>query len=311
MSTLTQPRTFSDAQAGLGFVQAQTTHIETQVYKTRYPGIRYQGLIPIDTSAHPYAQAVDYYSMDEAGEAQWIADRAADIPVVGTEMGKSTTAVHTAGIGYDYGLIEVNQASMLGMPLTADKANAARHQYERMVDKVAFDGDTEKGFEGLYSYTGVDVMSAPTGSWAAATEDEILADINAQLTGVFTATGEVAMADTLLLPATKYQYIASRRLGDTGMTILDFIQKSNAYTAETGLPLTIRGIRGLDTAGASDAARSVAYRRSPEVLKLHIPMPHRFLPVQVVGLTFKVPGIFRLGGLDIRLPKEVRYMDGL
>ncbi len=55
----------------------------------------------------------------------------------------------------------------------------------------------------------------------------------------------------------------------------------------------------------------IAFRRSPEVLKLHIPMPLRFLPVQIDGLRYKVPGVFRLGGLDIRLPKEVIYRDGL
>lgn len=305
------PELFQDAQAALGFVQKQTTHVEAGVYKTRFPAIRYPGLIPVDTSANPWVKAVDYYSMEDVGEAQWLADRANDIAVVGGQMTKSSTAVHMAGIGYDYGLEEVNQARMLGMNLTGDKAVAARSIYERKVDNIAFTGDAAKGFEGLYSYTGVDVTSAPTGSWATATEDQILADINALLTGVFTATSEVAMADTLLLPSTKYQFIASKRLGDTGGTILEFVQRANSYTAETGQPLTIRSLRGLDTAGAGATPRMVAYRRSPEVLKMHIPMPHNFLPVQVVGLTFKVPGIFRLGGLDIRLPKEVRYSDGL
>jgi len=41
-------------------------------------------------------------------------------------------------------------------------------------------------------------------------------------------------------------------------------------------------------------------------------MPHRFLPVFQGGpLHWVVPGVFRLGGLDIRRPKEVRYIDGI
>jgi hypothetical protein len=48
------------------------------------------------------------------------------------------------------------------------------------------------------------------------------------------------------------------------------------------------------------------------VLKMHIPMPHRFLPVWQTGpMRFDVPGIFRLGGLEIRRPKAVRYVDGI
>lgn len=298
-------------QTNLGFVQSQTAHVEAGVYAMRFPSIRYPGLIPVDTSAPEWIKTVDYYSMDISGTAGWTADRAKDLNMVGVELGKSSSNVFMADIGYDYGLEEVNQAAGLGMNLPGEKAAAARTIYERTVDNIAFTGDDEKGWSGLFNSAAVIAEAAPTGGWATATEDQILADINAVITGVFTNTNEIAMADTLILPSVKYQYIASKRLGDTGMTILEFIQKANAYTAETGQKLNIRSSRGLNTAGVGDTSRMVAYRNSPEVLKMHIPMRHRFLPVQIDGLTYQVPGIFRLGGLDIRLPREVRYMDGI
>lgn len=298
-------------QTNLGFVQSQTAHVEAGVYAARFPSIRYPGLIPVDNSAPEWIKTVDYYSMDIAGKAGWTADRAKDLNMVGTNLGKASSQVFMADIGYDYGLEEVNQASMLGMNLPSEKAAAARLIYERTVDNIAFTGDVEKGWKGLYNSAAVVADSAPTGGWATATEDQILGDINAVLSGVFSATNEIAIADTLILPSLKYQLIASMRLGDTGVTVLEFIQRANSYTAETGQQLNIRSSRGLNTAGAGSTARMVAYRNSPEVLKLHIPMRHRFLPVQVAGLTYQVPGIFRLGGLDIRLPKEVRYSDGI
>lgn len=298
-------------QTNLGFVQSQTAVVETGVYAHRFPAIRYPGLIPLDYSAPEWIKTVDYYSMDISGKAGWTADRAKDLNMVGTQLGKSSTSVFMADIGYDYGLEEVNQASALGMNLPGEKAMAARLIYERTVDNIAFTGDEEKGWKGLFNSTSVIAAAATTGDWATATEDQILADINEILSGVFTETNEIAMSDTLILPSLKYQYIASKRLGDTGITILEFIQRANAYTAETGRPLNIRSSRGLNTAGVGGTSRMVAYRNSPEVLKLHIPMRHRFLPVQIDGLTYQVPGIFRLGGLDIRLPKEVRYSDGI
>lgn len=314
---MTNPLTI-DKQAGLAFVLSQTAHIEPEVYKQRLPQIRYRspdgvGLIPVDTSANPWAKTVDYFSMETAGEAKWTADRATEINVVGTNMDKSSTAVYMADIGYDYGLEEVEQARLLGYNLPADKAMVAFQVYERMVDKVAFEGDATKGFKGLLNNAAVTAANAANGDWTNVntTEDEILADINGAIMGIYTDTNSVAIADTVLMSAEKYAHIASTRLGDTGMTILDFIKKSNAYTALTGQPLTIRAIRGLETAGTGGTSRLVAYRRDPSVLKLHIPMPHRFLPVEVKGLLYQVPGIFRLGGLDIRLPKEVRYADGL
>lgn len=305
--------TYDAMQANLGFVRSQTAHIEAGVYRTRYPAIRYNSLIPVDYSAPEWIKSVEYFSMDVAGRAEWTADRASDIPVVGTRMEQHSTPVYMASIGYDYGLEEINQAQMLGMGLPGEKAAAARLVYERTVDHIAFEGDDEKGFQGLIDYSGVPAGAAPNGDWGGtgSTGDMVLADINAAITGVFTATNTVAIADTILLPPAKLQYIGSTRLGDTSETILSFVQRANALTAETGQQLTIRGLRGLETAGNGSTARMIAYRNSPEVLKMHIPMPHRFLPVQIVGLTFKIPGIFRLGGLDIRLPQEVRYSDGI
>jgi len=41
-------------------------------------------------------------------------------------------------------------------------------------------------------------------------------------------------------------------------------------------------------------------------------MPHRFLPAWQSGpLRWDIPGVMRLGGLDVRLPKEVVYLDGI
>ncbi|PHP66717.1 hypothetical protein CSC94_12700 [Zhengella mangrovi] len=310
---------FNDAmQANLGFVVKQTAHIEAGVYEIKYPDLDYASLIPVDTSANPWVTSVTYYSMDKVGAAKWINGNGKDVPVVGTSMQQHETAVYTAGIGYDYGFEEVNQARMLGMALEAEKASAARRAYEQMVYDIAFTGDTEKGWKGLFNsaaVTAASVAADGTGSatgWSTKTPAQILRDVNDMITGIHTATKTSGLADTLLLPYTSFNAIASTARSDNSdTTILEFLQRANVFTANSGRPLTIRGHRGLETAGAANAKRMVAYRRDPSVLKLHIPMPHQFLPVQVDGLQFTVPGVFRLGGLDIRLPKEVLYRDGI
>lgn len=309
---------FNDAmQASLGFAQKQTAHIEAGVYRVRYPELNYAELVPVDTSAGEFVKSVTYYSMDGAGAAKWLNGNGKDVPVVGAQMEQHETAVHTAGIGYSYGYEEVNQARLLGISLDGEKARIARRAYEEMVYDVALNGDSAKGFEGLYAYTGVPAASVTadgTGSattWASKTPDKIIRDVNALLTGIVTATKETELADTLILPTERFNTIASTRLTDTGMTVLEFIQKANVYTAQTGQPLMIRGKRGLLTKGAGSTARMIAYRRAPDVLKLHIPMVHRFFPVQIEGFQFTIPGMFRLGGLDVRLPKAVSYGDGI
>lgn len=301
-----------DAQAALGFIESQTTHVESQVNETVYPDIQYPALIPVDTSAGAMAQSVTYYSSDKFGAAKWINGNADDIPLAGTELTQHQTPVYTAAIGYGWGWEEVEQAMMLGRNLRADDAMAARRAYEEMVDQIAMFGDTSKNFQGLVNTSTVPEVAATTGTWGTATADQILGDVNDALLGVGTATLYTTTADTLLLSPAKMNFLATKRLGDTTLTILEFLRRNNTHTAMTGQELTIRAVRGLETAGTGNTEQMVAYRRDPQVLKLHIPMPHRFLPVYQAGpLRWVVPGVFRLGGLDIRRPKEVRYVYGI
>ncbi len=305
-------RTF-DAQAAMGFVIAQTAHVEASVYAIKYADIQYPFLVPVDTSAHPFAKTITYFSSDKAGVAGWINGNSDDIPMADVEMTQFETAVFTAGIGYGYGWEEINQAQMLGIGLANDKASAARRAAEEMIDRIALEGDDLKGFEGLFDHSAVTATGATNGDWdGTATPDEIIEDVNGALSNVQVATNNIILADTLILPFVRWNHIASTRLTETNMTILEWIRANNVYTAQTGAPLTIRAARKLDDAGVSATARMIAYRRNPEVLKLHMPMPHRFLPVWQTGpLRWDVPGVMRFGGLDIRLPNEISYVDGI
>lgn len=305
-----------DAQASLGFLISQTSHIEAGVYEIEYGDIQYQDLIPVDTSAHPFAKSVTYYSMDKFGAAKWINGNADDIPMVSSEMSKYETPVYTAGVGYGWGFEEIGYAMRMGVNLQDIDARTARRAYEEMVDRVALQGDAEKNFDGLIDNAGVTAVAAPVGDWGGTGTDylTVLGDVNAALSGIATLVlwKGTRIADTLLLPYEKLMYLSEVLLPGTTTTLLAHIMANNVLTALYGKKLTIRAIRGLETAGAGGTARMVAYRRDPEVLKMHIPMPFRFLPVWQSGpLRWYVPGVFRLGGLDIRLPGEVRYVDGI
>lgn len=308
------PTVFNDAQAALGFVLAQTSYIERQVNEIVYPDIQYPMLVPVDTSAPEWSKSVTYFSQNKFGAAQWLNGNADDIPRAGTERTKFETEVHMAGIGYGYGLEEINQASMLGINLAGEDAMAARRAYEEFVERIALTGDTAKGMTGLINASTVTATAnASAKLWSAATPAEILNDVNQALIGQFTGTLFTSMADTVLMPYSRYLSIASRMVStDSSESILNWLLRNNAYTAQTGRPLMIRAIRGLDTAGGSSSARMVTYRRDPTVVKMHIPMPHRFLPAfQASPTRVEVAGIFRLGGVDWRRPKEAAYTDGI
>lgn len=308
-----------DAQVAMAFAVSQATRINATVYQTRYPEIRYRGLVPVDTTGPEWVKSVTYFSLDGVGQAEWLNAGADDVPRAELMRAKTETTVSMAGIGYGWNIEELAQAQQLGIDLNAAKGRTARRAAEEKTDAVAFFGDVEKGFTGITNnplVTAADAAATGTGSsteFADKTPGQILADVNAAITGVFTGTSYTGLADTVLLPYTQMHQIGTTQLStNTETTVLQWLRTNNVYTMETGQPLTIRGIRGLETAGDGGTARMVAYRNSEEVLKMDMPMPFRFFPVWQTGpFRFEVPGAFRIGGVNFMLPKEAIYVDGV
>lgn len=298
------PTQVMDAQAALGFVVSQRTHIETEVLRRPMPEITYSRLIPVDTSPAAFAPSVTFFSQDNVGQAKFINGKGDDIPLVNLMRTKFEQTVNMAGVGYSFSLEEIGAAQLYGQSLTSDGAMAARESYEQLVDEVAFVGNTQLGVEGLLNTTGITTVAAAQ-TFTAATPDQILATINTALTAIMTSTNGTERADTVLLPLAQYGDLATRRLtSDGGMTVLDFINRANVYTAMTGQPLTVIGTHRLTN-------RMVVYRRDPQVLKLIMPMPLQFIPPQYRNLEVVTLGMFRFAPVSIRRPAAIRYITGI
>ncbi|MGX5719917.1 DUF2184 domain-containing protein [Shinella zoogloeoides] len=315
---------FNDAQA-LAFVTAQAYKVNQTVYEARYPDWDFGRLIFVDTSGPEWSPGVLTYSSDMSGRANWQAGGAKDVPMADVSQDYQTKNFHLAAIGYQWNIEEVN--TTMGFPganLPDRRARAARLAYMKFMYDLTLKGNTEKGLGGLINYSGVTKTDAPndgTGSsryWVDSsgvgqkTPAQIVRDINIALQGVWLDSKEIEMADTILLPIEAYNYIAATPYSATTMeTILSFVMRTNIYTLTTGRPLTIRTVRELGTGDAAGTAgRLVAYKNDAEYVRLHLPMPHRFLPVYQDGpLNFAVPGIFRTGGVELLTTVAMRYLD--
>lgn len=313
-----------DAQQALGFVRPQFYNIEATIYEQKYPSFDYASLIPVVTEGNEWARGTLFSSVDMAGQAQFISGKGFDMPYADIARTQFTKGFALAGIGYEWSLEEVSTAAMEGINLDNTKANAARRTAEQFLWNIGMTGrpdgvTNQKGWTGLVNDPNVPtVTAAATGtgsgtSWTTKTPDQILADVNAALTGIIVSTIEVESADTLLLPTSRYLYLSSTpRSSTSDTTILQYLQANNVYTARSGQPLTIRGLRSLETAGAGGTKRMLSYRRSPEVLRFHLPMPHKFLPpFQKSSMAWEVAGIMRTGGTEIRLPSACSYVDAI
>ena len=318
---------FNDQQA-LSFVTGQAYQINQRVYEARYPDYDFSRLIYVDTSAPEWSPGIMTYTSDLTGAAKWQSGYAKDVPLADVSQGYQTKSFNLAAIGYQWNLEEVN--TTMGFPgasLPDRRARAARLAYYKFMYDLTIQGDTEKNLGGIINYGGVVATTAPNDGDAGSTfwvdengvgrktPNQIIRDINLGLMGVFRGTNEIELADTLLLPHEALTYIAETPYSPTTMeTILDFVARNNIYTRTTGgRELTIRALGALSE-GAEDGStgRMVAYKNDPEYVKLHLPMPHRFLPVYQDGpMNFAVPGIFRTGGVELLTTKAMRYIDGI
>ena len=307
-------------QSAFNFVVNQSTMIETQVVRIQYPDVQYPDLVPVDTATgNEWVKSITYYSQDMVGRADWFHHNAMDVPIAELTREKFERGMEMAAIGYRWTIEEVAQAmNTPGLSLTADKATACRRAYEEFVDNIALRGSTAKNMQGLINSSLVTATTAPADgaagatTFASKTNDQVIRDINSALTGIAQGTNWLYYADTLLLPPAVLVGMAGRIIQYTQITLLEWIKQYNVLTVQTGRPLTLAGVRGLETAGLGGISRMVAYRRDPQVLKMWLPMPHKFLPVWQRGpMIFDVPGIFRIGGVEIRLPAAMRYLDGV
>lgn len=311
--------------AAFNFVVAQAATINATVYEQQFPELPWNELVFVDTTAPEWTPGIVTFTSSTVGAARWYAGGAKDIAKADVTMDKVQQSVHMAAIGYGYDLEEVGQAQLLGMNLGNAKAVGARRAYNEFMWNVTQTGDATKGLKGLVNQSGVTSATAPNDGTGAVTTwfdaggvrtktpAQILRDFNNVVIGIFTGSNTVEMADTVLLPFSVLAWLGATPMSDTNSeTILSFIQRNNFYTQQTGRPLMIRGVLGLDTAGSGSTRRMVAYANREDVVKLHLPMPHRFLAVYQDGPTnYEVPGIFRTGGVDVQRPGAFRYLDGI
>lgn len=316
-----------DAQNALGFIMPAFYNVERTVYQTKYQAFDYASLIPVITEGNEWARGVLFRSSDFAGKAEWLSGKGFDMPYADVAQTQYLKGFEMAGIGYEWGLEEVNVAAIEGRSLGTEKADAARKIAERFLWGVALTGIpsshhyNERNWTGFLNDAGVtaaDVaavgdINGGTDStfWAHKTGDQIADDINTGIEAIWTATRGTELANTLLLPSGVMGTLG-RRMPDTNETVLTFIQRTNRYTARTGQPLLVREMFELNTADPGGDGRAVLYSRNPDVLRFHLPMPHRFLPpFQKSSLTWEIAGIMRTGGTEVRLPKAMIYMDGV
>jgi hypothetical protein len=294
------------------FFLRQLDYIKTQTYDIKYAELKARKLIPVSSEADPGAEKIFYRSYDQTGLAKVVSNYADDLPRADVKGLEYSVSVKTLGASYGYNIQEVRAASYGNVPLEQRRANAARRSIAQLENTLAFFGDTASGIQGLFTAANVTSVTIPadgTGSsklWSTKTPDQILRDMNLVANTVVSTSLGVEMPDTMLLPLSQYNYVASTaRSATSDTTILNYFLQNNPYVKQ------VEWVNELATAGASSTARLYAYRRSADVLTMEVPSDFEQLELQINNLTYKVPCIERFAGVLIYYPLAIAYGDGI
>jgi hypothetical protein len=276
-------------------------------------------LIPVDSTAGAGAESIVYEQYDTVGIAKVIANYADDLPRADVKGKEFVARIKSVGNSYGYSLQEIRAAQFAGKSLDERKMSAAIRAQREKWNRIAFYGDAEFGLQGLLTNANIPDNTAPatgTGSstlWSAKTPDQILKDLNDLANGIVTLTNGAEVPDTVILPIAEYTLVSSTpRSSTSDTTILDYFLTNNPYITSVEWANELSA----DALAANGVTRftgsvAVAYRRSPDVLTLEMPVMFESLPVQERGLEFVVPCHSRIAGCIVYYPLAISFLDGI
>lgn len=296
------------------FVSSQLEYVRAAALAP--PSVIFKGrqLIPTNNEVPEGAEAFTYRQYALQGKADWIGDKANDLPSVNTTSSETTIKPYSFGASYEFSRQELLAAQYANVPLDQRKGQAARRAIEQFLEAVAESGDTAHGLLGLLNQSGTCSYTVPadgTGAsklWSAKTGALILRDMNGIAQQIITDTNEIEAPDTLVLPSTAFALINTTPFNDyESRSILEVFLAGSQYI-RTVVPWT-----ACDDAGAESVGRMVAYRRSPEVLEHVIPAEFTTLPMESRngGLQFYTACVARTAGVCVYRPKAIAYGDGV
>lgn len=316
----------SGLAGAMGFSVDIFEQIRAGAVDVKLPDILWSKVLPgasLDTSINVGAKLTSYRVKDRRGKGAFRAAVGKDIPTVGVTINKVTIPMESAAVSASIDLDDIRAVAFghEGMNLITDSGAVMREASERHIEHVFFYGFSTLGFAGWLDYSLSPLTTAGTKAaggttWAAATPDEIITDVQAWIGQVMTNSKMVFKPGRLSLPIAQWVLITSKRINGTAgngvnQTVAEFLAKNNAYTAATGQPLEIVPIRYLQGAGVSGVDRAILEDTTPD--NFYLPMSEVFnmLPPQDVALATNLFATYKFGSFHRTQPLSSLQIDGI
>jgi hypothetical protein len=246
----------------------------------------------------------------------WISNDTNSISGVGVDIGKTLNPLYLWGVELSWTIPELLTSQQLGRPIDQQKYNAMKLRHQMEIDEQVYIGDVTFGKTGLTNsavVTQSNVVPGTTGgfAWTTKTPDEILADVNTLLSGVWAQSGFAVMPTKLLLPPIQFSFLVQQKVSDAGNnSIMTYLKANSISLAATGQPLDIQPVKWLTGRGVSGTNRMVAYVNDKDRVRFPL-VPLQRTPLEYRSLYQLTTYFARLGVVEFVYPETLGYADGI
>jgi hypothetical protein len=192
---------------------------------------------------------------------------------------------------------------MSGLQIDASKANAARKTMSLNFESVMAIGSSDYGFKGVANAASVSLVTATTGTWSSATALQMIGDVAKGIRAIKVDSKGAHVCNLVVLPPSLMALLEITLVANTAVTAIEHLRRTYPGIAFEEWAL-------LEDAGASSVARIVFAERSPDNYSGINVVEFEALAPQLEGMDYVVPCHQRLGGVMVRYPLSLRYMDG-
>ncbi len=272
--------------ANFAFLSTTLAKLHAQLYEPMYH-VTYQKDIPVDVGGG-FVDYVSYYTVDWAGIMDEfrnvVGNNANYIPRVNAGLSQKRVNVYTFEVAYDLRFIELEKMKKLTLQKSIQDIyqNAIVAGWDLFVQKVAYMGIN--GGTGLFNNPNVfkstidnnDATAADSG-FDGMTDEAVVAFFN----GVFETYLQNSnmnislLPDTFLVPTFVGSDLSSRFSALYTSTLRKFILDHNLGSDEAAdeMKITIQSRPDLNTLGATNHGRIVAYRKAKTFVRIDMPYP--------------------------------------
>jgi hypothetical protein len=316
--------------SGTGMFARQLEYIYTETFDLEWPAFKARKLVPVDNRVPSGAEFFTYRSYAKSGSLAEVThtytDDAPQGDVYATEWPQRIVSLRSA---YGYSIQDMRAAAYSGVPLEAKKAETAREMIERKIEDLAAFGEKKitqplggqmYGLFNAPSVNGTDQVSS--GTWQAQWEadssegkstsiEAMKGDIAAMIQTIINQTKAEAGAPgtlSVVWPTPVYSFLATTtrntEFDATGQTLLEYFGKVFQFASQDVWN------RADKAASSGTAGRIMLYEKNPRVLSLIISQEFEQFAPQIRNMGFVIDCHARCGGVEVRYPLRMTYMDG-